>query len=82
MQAITALPQPVSPRCMAWRRRRAAELIATCDPRVASEQARFATPGVDIGLFCSYPRRAAGAQRAPPPPPGRKAAMEMLLLAR
>jgi enoyl-CoA hydratase/carnithine racemase len=49
------------------------QLVATCDLAVAAEDARFATPGVDIGLFCSTPMVAL--TRAV----GRKAAMEMLL---
>jgi enoyl-CoA hydratase/carnithine racemase len=50
------------------------QLVATCDLAVASDQARFCTPGVDIGLFCSTP--AVALARAVP----RKAAMEMLML--
>ena len=49
------------------------QLVATCDLAVAAEEARFATPGVNIGLFCSTPMVAL--TRAV----GRKAAMEMLL---
>ena len=49
------------------------QLVATCDLAVAAEDARFATPGVNIGLFCSTPMVAL--TRAV----GRKAAMEMLL---
>ena len=50
------------------------QLVASCDLAVAAEDARFCTPGVDIGLFCSTP--AVALARAVP----RKAAMEMLLL--
>src|SRR5207302_9852505 len=49
------------------------QLVATCDLAVAAADARFATPGVDIGLFCSTPMVAL--TRAV----GRKPAMEMLL---
>ncbi|HEV8679017.1 MAG TPA: enoyl-CoA hydratase-related protein, partial [Stellaceae bacterium] len=49
------------------------QLVATCDLAVAAADARFATPGVNIGLFCSTPMVAL--TRAV----GRKAAMEMLL---
>jgi enoyl-CoA hydratase/carnithine racemase len=49
------------------------QLVATCDLAVAAESARFATPGVRIGLFCSTPMVAL--TRAV----GRKRAMEMLL---
>ena len=50
------------------------QLVATCDLAVASETARFATPGVNIGLFCSTPMVALS-RNVP-----RKRAMEMLLL--
>jgi len=58
-------------------------LIATCRPRVASEQARFATPGVDIGLFCSSPAVPLARNVPPPHPPaqgrdGDAAAGEMI----
>ncbi len=49
------------------------QLVASCDLAIASTEARFATPGVNIGLFCSTPMVALS--RAVP----RKAAMEMLL---
>jgi enoyl-CoA hydratase/carnithine racemase len=48
-------------------------LVASCDLVVASEAAAFATPGVDIGLFCSTPMVALSREVS------RKAAMEMLL---
>jgi enoyl-CoA hydratase/carnithine racemase len=50
------------------------QLVATCDLAVAEEDSRFATPGVNIGLFCSTPMVAL-ARNVP-----RKRAMEMLLL--
>lgn len=50
------------------------QLVATCDLAVAGAGARFATPGVDIGLFCSTPMVAL-TRNVP-----RKRAMEMLLL--
>lgn len=52
------------------------QLVASCDMAIAAPQARFCTPGVDIGLFCSTP--AVALSRAVP----RKAAMEMLLTGR
>jgi enoyl-CoA hydratase/carnithine racemase len=73
MQAITALPQPVIAAVQGVATAAGCQLVATCDLAVASEHARFATPGVDIGLFCSTP--AVPLARAVP----RKAAMEMLL---
>lgn len=73
MQAITALPQPVIAAVQGVATAAGCQLVATCDLAVASDHARFATPGVDIGLFCSTP--AVPLARAVP----RKAAMEMLL---
>jgi enoyl-CoA hydratase/carnithine racemase len=74
MQAIVALPQPVVAAVQGVATAAGCQLVATCDLAVASDHARFATPGVDIGLFCSTP--AVALARAVP----RKAAMEMLLL--
>ncbi len=74
MQAITALPQPVIAAVQGVATAAGCQLVATCDLAVAAEQARFCTPGVDIGLFCSTP--AVALARAVP----RKSAMEMLLL--
>ena len=73
MSAITRLPQPVVARVHGWATAAGCQLVATCDLAVAAETARFATPGVDIGLFCSTPMVALS--RAV----GRKQAMEMLL---
>ena len=73
MQAIVALPQPVIARVQGVATAAGCQLVATCDLAVASDQARFCTPGVDIGLFCSTP--AVALSRAVPA----KAAMEMLL---
>ncbi len=73
MQAIVALPQPVIAAVQGMATAAGCQLVATCDLAVASSTARFCTPGVDIGLFCSTP--AVALSRAVP----RKAAMEMLL---
>lgn len=73
MLAITRLPKPVIARVHGVATAAGCQLVATCDLAVASENARFATPGVNIGLFCSTPMVALS--RAV----GRKAAMEMLL---
>ncbi len=73
MQHIVALPKPVIARVHGVASAAGCQLVATCDLAVAGESARFATPGVDIGLFCSTPMVALS--RAV----GRKAAMEMLL---
>lgn len=74
MQAILALPQPVIARVHGVATAAGCQLVATCDLAVAAETARFATPGVNIGLFCSTPMVALARNI------GRKAAMEMLLL--
>ena len=73
MQAIVALPQPVIARVQGVATAAGCQLVATADLAVASGQARFCTPGVDIGLFCSTP--AVALSRAVPA----KTAMEMLL---
>ncbi len=73
MQTVQAIPQPVIARVHGIATAAGCQLVATCDLAVASERARFATPGVKIGLFCSTPMVALS--RAI----GRKRAMEMLL---
>jgi enoyl-CoA hydratase/carnithine racemase len=73
MMTITALPQPVIARVHGIATAAGCQLVATCDLAVASATATFATPGVNIGAFCSTPSVALG--RAV----GRKHAMEMLL---
>ena len=76
MIAITRLRQPVIARVHGIATAAGCQLVATCDLAVATPTARFATPGVDLGLFCSTPMVALS--RAV----GRKAAMEMLLTGR
>jgi enoyl-CoA hydratase/carnithine racemase len=73
MRTVHSIPQPVIARVHAIATAAGCQLAATCDLVVASESARFATPGVRIGLFCSTPMVALA--RAI----GRKRAMEMLL---
>src|SRR3984957_12146509 len=73
MQSIVSLPKPVIAKVHGAASAAGCQLVAPCDLAVASESARFATPGVNIGLFCSTPMVALS--RAV----GRKAAMEMLL---
>jgi enoyl-CoA hydratase/carnithine racemase len=73
MQTIVRLKKPVIARVHGVATAAGCQLVATCDLAVASDAARFATPGVNIGLFCSTPMVALS--RAV----GRKAAMEMLL---
>lgn len=73
MLAIVRLPKPVIAEVHGVATAAGCQLVASCDLAVAAEEARFATPGVNIGLFCSTPMVAL--TRAV----GRKAAMEMLL---
>lgn len=73
MLSITRLPQPVIARVHATATAAGCQLVATCDLAVAAETARFATPGVNIGLFCSTPMVAVSRNL------GRKQTMEMLL---
>ncbi len=73
MLAIVRLPKPVIAEVQGVATAAGCQLVASCDLAVAAEDARFATPGVNIGLFCSTPMVALS--RAV----GRKAAMEMLL---
>jgi enoyl-CoA hydratase/carnithine racemase len=73
METVQAIPQPVIARVHGVATAAGCQLAATCDLVVASEEARFATPGVKIGLFCSTPMVALSRSV------GQKKAMEMLL---
>ena len=73
MQTILRLPKPVIARVHGIATAAGCQLVATCDLAVAADTSRFATPGVNIGLFCSTPMVAVS--RAVP----RKRVMEMLL---
>jgi enoyl-CoA hydratase/carnithine racemase len=73
MQAIVHLPKPVVAAVQGVATAAGCQLVASCDLAIASETAAFATPGVDIGLFCSTPMVALS-RNVP-----RKQAMEMLL---
>jgi enoyl-CoA hydratase/carnithine racemase len=55
MTAIQSIPQPVIAQVHGIATAAGCQLAATCDLVVASEDARFATPGVKIGLFCTTP---------------------------
>ncbi len=55
MLGLNRLPQPVIARVQGIATAAGCQLVASCDLAVASESARFATPGVQIGLFCSTP---------------------------
>ncbi|MEP7031695.1 MAG: enoyl-CoA hydratase [Pseudolabrys sp.] len=73
MLAIMRLPQPVIAAVEGVATAAGCQLVATCDLAVASKAAKFSTPGVHIGLFCSTPMVALTRNVA------RKHAMEMLL---
>jgi enoyl-CoA hydratase/carnithine racemase len=73
METIHRVPQPVIARVHGVATAAGCQLVAACDLAVAAEDARFATPGVKIGLFCSTPM--VPLSRAI----GRKRALEMLL---
>lgn len=74
MTALRRLRQPVIAAVEGVATAAGCQLVASCDLAVAGEDARFATPGVHIGLFCSTPMVALSRCVAP------KHAMEMLLL--
>ncbi len=74
MQAIVACPKPVIAAVQGTATAAGCQLVATCDLAVAAETAKFCTPGVNIGLFCSTPMVALSRNVS------RKRAMEMLLL--
>ena len=74
MLRVVRLPQPVIAEVRGIATAAGCQLVASCDLAVASEDATFATSGVNIGLFCSTPMVALS-RNVP-----RKAAMEMLLL--
>jgi enoyl-CoA hydratase/carnithine racemase len=73
MQQVVMLPQPVVAAVQATATAAGCQLVASCDLAVASRDAKFATPGVNIGLFCSTPMVALSRNVT------RKHAMEMLL---
>ena len=73
MTTITQIPQPVIARVHGLATATGCQLVATCDLAVASTEARFATSGINVGLFCSTPGVALSRNVL------RKRAMEMLL---
>ena len=73
MQTIVRHPKPVIAQVQGVATAAGCQLVASCDLAVASTEAKFATPGVNIGLFCSTPMVATSRNIA------RKHAMEMLL---
>ena len=76
METVQRVPQPVIAAVQGIATAAGCQLVATCDLAIASEAARFATPGVKIGLFCSTPMVAVSRCI------GRKRALEMLLTGR
>lgn len=74
MKRIVRLPKPVIAAVEGVATAAGCQLVASCDLAVAGDEARFATPGVNIGLFCSTPMVAVSRAVSP------KHAMEMLLL--
>ena len=73
MQAIMALPKPVIAEVDGLATAAGCQLVATCDLAICTDTSSFATPGVNIGLFCSTPMVALSRATH------RKQAMEMLL---
>ena len=76
MEAIRRLPQPVIAQVQGLATAAGCQMVAACDLAIASQEAKFATPGVRIGLFCHTPQ--VPLSRAV----GRKRALEMLLTGR
>ncbi len=76
MQMIVALPKPVIAKVAGVATAAGAQLVAACDLAIAADTARFATPGVNIGLWCLTPMVAISRTIAP------KHAMQMLLTGR
>ena len=76
METIHRLPQPVIAKVHGVATAAGCQLVAACDLAIAADSARFATPGVKIGLFCSTPM--VPLSRAI----GRKRALDMLLTGR
>ena len=74
MQAIVTCPKPVIAKVQGLATAAGCQLVASCDLAIAVDTAQFATPGVNIGLFCSTPMVALSRNVS------RKQAMEMLLL--
>jgi enoyl-CoA hydratase/carnithine racemase len=74
MQSIVRCPKPVIARVHGIATAAGCQLVASCDLAVAADTARFATPGVNLGLFCSTPMVALSRNLS------RKHAMEMLLI--
>ncbi len=72
MQSIVALPQPVIAKVQGIATAAGCQLVASCDLAIAAKSARFATSGINYGLFCATPAVALSRNVA------RKHALEML----
>jgi enoyl-CoA hydratase/carnithine racemase len=73
MMTLTQMPQPVIARVHGIATAAGCQLVSMCDLAVAVDSARFATSGINVGLFCATPGSACRATS------GRKQALEMLL---
>jgi enoyl-CoA hydratase/carnithine racemase len=73
MIKLTQLPQPTIARVHGMATAAGCQLVSMCDLAVAADSARFALPGVNVGIFCSTPAVGVGRNVA------RKRVMEMLL---
>jgi enoyl-CoA hydratase/carnithine racemase len=73
MQSLEALPQPIIASVHAVATAAGCQLVAACDLAIASDKAKFAVSGINLGLFCSTPAVALSRNL------GRKHALEMLL---
>jgi enoyl-CoA hydratase/carnithine racemase len=73
MLSLTRLPQPVIARVQGIATAAGCQLVSMCDLAVAADSAKFALPGVNVGLFCTTPAVGVGRNLA------RKRTMEMLL---
>jgi enoyl-CoA hydratase/carnithine racemase len=73
MLSLTRLPQPVIARVHGIATAAGCQLVSMCDLAVAADSARFALPGVNVGLFCTTPAVGVGRNLS------RKRTMEMLL---
>ena len=73
MLTLTSMPQTVIAKVQGIATAAGCQLVATCDLAVAVEEARFATSGINVGLFCSTPAVAVSRNM------GRKRAYEMLI---
>lgn len=76
MQTMINQPQPIIAKVQGVATAAGCQLVATCDLAVAADNARFATPGVNIGLWCALPMVAVSRAVAP------KHALQMLLTGR